>query len=146
MKNIVNQNIKKLVAILNISALQFAKTLGYERADTIYNLLNDKTGPSVGLIQSIANVYENISLRWLLTGKGQMFITEHQSGVVNEERQEYLSRNHIANNSINISNLSSEGLRLYYENQYLKQRIEMLNARLLDKDKIIKLLEGQINN
>lgn len=145
MQNIVNQNIKILIDSLNMTAIGFAKSIGYKRADNIYNCINNRTNPSVELIQNIARNYKYVSIKWLLTGDGHMFI-ETTNNQVSEEKPEHFSNNNITNNHINVNSLSQNGLRLYYENQRLKSELEMLKSQLLDKDKIIQLLENQLNN
>lgn len=74
MENTISRNLKILMNALNISALYFAKSIGYKRPDIIYNCINNKTNPSVDLIRKIAENYKNVSIRWLLTGDGHMFI------------------------------------------------------------------------
>lgn len=52
----------------------FATKLGYERAQTIYDILNMKSAPSYDFFRrfSISEYSDIIELKWLLSGKGPM--------------------------------------------------------------------------
>ena len=61
---------------LNINPNQFAKSIGLERAQIIYDLINGKTKSiSNKLIRSITNTYPQFNDQWLLTGEGEMLKT-----------------------------------------------------------------------
>lgn len=51
---------------------ELAKSLGYSRAQTIYNALNGRNGISEKLARDICEVYPNFSYQWLKTGEGSM--------------------------------------------------------------------------
>lgn len=71
---IVNQNIKILIQHLNLNVNQFAKNLGLDRPDVIYNIVQEKTKASTDILELILQKYENVSMNWLLSGKGNMFV------------------------------------------------------------------------
>lgn len=66
---------------LNINPNQFAKSIGLERAQIIYDLINGKTKSiSNKLIRSITNTYPQFNDQWLLTGEGEMLKTPGKEG------------------------------------------------------------------
>lgn len=52
----------------------FAESLGMERSDRIYNILNGRNNLSPAVARTIKSVYPEVSMEWLLTGKGSMLI------------------------------------------------------------------------
>ena len=58
-------------AELKVGAL--SRLIGYERPQILYDILNEKTKTiSADVANRIAEKFPNISLEWLLTGKGTM--------------------------------------------------------------------------
>ncbi|WP_299362279.1 hypothetical protein [Winogradskyella sp.] len=74
MSKTINRIIK-LVEALNISARQFDISIGTANG---YTLRMQKNNASVGsdVIERIVKTYPEVNLVWLITGKGQMFITK----------------------------------------------------------------------
>lgn len=67
----------RLSAILDYAGTvpnNFAKVLGYSRAQTIYDIINCKSAPSYDFFRRFAESEFSaiFSLRWLLTGEGEM--------------------------------------------------------------------------
>lgn len=56
----------------------FATNLGYERAQTVYDILNMKSAPSYDFFRrfSISEYSDMINIRWLLSGKGSMLLSD----------------------------------------------------------------------
>lgn len=65
----------------------FAKVLGYPRAQTIYDIQNRKCAPSYDFFNRFADSEYSaiIELRWLLNGEGEMW-TEFMRGLSHEEQ------------------------------------------------------------
>lgn len=66
---------ERLEAILQCSQMNpnnFAKALGKERAQGIYDVLKGKVGISKRLAKEIVNVFPEFSETWLLTGLGDI--------------------------------------------------------------------------
>jgi len=81
------------------------------------------------IIDKIHEQYPELSLVWLLTGKKQMLITgrdQHEQSEVNEEEKKY-------------SSLRDELLQL------LRDKIAVLESSIADKDRIITLLDEQLD-
>lgn len=75
-KNItdISVRIKEVIDYLSITPNRFSKSLGYERTQTIYDILNSKSAPSFDFFNRLYNseYSELINPIWLLTGKGLM--------------------------------------------------------------------------
>ncbi|MHC8416667.1 hypothetical protein [Bacteroides hominis] len=71
----------------------FAVKLGYERAQTVYDIINMKSAPSYDFFRrfSVSEYSDMIDLKWLLSGKGSMLrgdsqtFIKQQSNVVSPE-------------------------------------------------------------
>ena len=67
-----SERLKFVLAATQMNPNSFAKSLGKERAQGIYDVLNGKVGISKKLAKEITNIYPTISETWLLTGLGDM--------------------------------------------------------------------------
>lgn len=79
--------------IKNLSALSDA--LGYEKPEKLYRLKRDKTArPSFEVLADITNLFEDLDLRWLITGisKGYAIPKPSEPNVFREPQAEYMSR------------------------------------------------------
>ncbi len=80
--------------IKNISAL--AEALGYEKPEKLYRLKRDENArPSFEVIAGITNLFENLNLRWLITGIGERELSypiPEASGTVQEPESIYLTK------------------------------------------------------
>ena len=79
------------------------------------------------ILEKISSKYKDLSLFWLITGKGKMlydgsYATEPTSSKLSEQQTDYASTNETIRN--------------------LRDRIVILENALADKEKIIKLLEN----
>lgn len=81
------------------------------------------------IIERITEKYKDLNITWLLTGQGQMLITfyEHTDHVSAISERESVYSNH------------EKVVRA------LREKILILETALADKEKIIKLLEQQLN-
>lgn len=74
----ISARVDKLICILHTNPNKFANALGYNRAQTVYDILDGKSAPSYDFFNRFAmsgySVF--INLRWLLTGKGSPIIEE----------------------------------------------------------------------
>lgn len=71
--------LNKLIDYLKLNPKQFSESLGFDRVDRIYNVLNFKNGISANLANIITNTYPSVNYEWLLTGKGEMLLLDQQS-------------------------------------------------------------------
>ncbi len=92
MSKTINRIIKLLEA-LNISARQFDISIGTANG---YTLRMQKNNASVGsdVIERIVKEYPQVNLVWLITGKGDMFITKPSEPKVRskEEIEAYINQ------------------------------------------------------
>ncbi|WP_235183892.1 Atu1372/SO_1960 family protein [Hymenobacter sp. IS2118] len=66
----------RLVALMNsrnLTAYQFAKTLGYEGPQKLYKLLQNKSKPGYETLMDVLNHYPTLRAEWLMRGLGSMF-------------------------------------------------------------------------
>ncbi len=80
--------------IRNISAL--AEALGYEKPEKLYRLKRDENArPSFEVIADITNLFENLNLRWLITGEGDSDLSSNSdtsAKMVEEPATVYLTK------------------------------------------------------
>jgi len=85
--------IAKLLEVLNISARQFDISIGTANG---YTLRMQKNNASVGsdVIERIVKEYPQVNLVWLITGKGDMFISQSSEpkARTKEEIEEYINQ------------------------------------------------------
>lgn len=70
----ISARITEMIDFLGENANSFANKLGYQRAQTIYDIIKKKCAPSYDFFQRFASTeYSDIiSIKWLLTGNGDM--------------------------------------------------------------------------
>ena len=112
----------KYLAYKKITNSVFERTCGIANG---YLKKQQKGKGSIGsdIIERIHNRYVDLSLIWLLTGEGDMLGEETTLNLLQEDRQYYTKEEKI---------------------QFLSERIAMLEAALADKEKIIALLEAEL--
>jgi transcriptional regulator with XRE-family HTH domain len=66
-----NQQIKKLIEVLEITPNAFASKLGI-KATSVYNILNNKSKPSYDLLENIITTFK-VNPNWILQDKGGIF-------------------------------------------------------------------------
>lgn len=105
---------------------ELAKSLGYSRAQTIYNALSGRNGISEKLARDICEVYPNFSYQWLKTGEGSMLTEDTivpESTDVDKDDDEKAELIKI------IEELRKENSRLVETNERLSRVVD----RLLDE-------------
>jgi transcriptional regulator with XRE-family HTH domain len=80
-----------LIDALKTNERQFAISLGMSQ-ERINNITNGRNGAGYQVIKKIIEIYRTLNPRWLLFGEGEMFITQPQINVVQEERAEYKTK------------------------------------------------------
>lgn len=70
----ISERINELIDYLGISPNNFSKKLGYDRAQTVYDVLNGKSKPSYDFFSRLYNTeYSDIiNEKWLFSGDGEM--------------------------------------------------------------------------
>lgn len=73
-KIIVGNRFDSLLKALNHSIPSFAKTLGYERCDKLYNIQKGKYYPSFEILQDITKYFVEVNIDWIISGRGSMLL------------------------------------------------------------------------
>ena len=104
----------------------FAVKLGYERAQTVYDVMNMKSAPSYDFFRrfSTSEYSDTIDLKWLLSGEGSMLRDDHQ--IQSESLQSTVQQE--------LSGEAAAYYRLYEKKDaevgMLKEQIGALKAKL----------------
>lgn len=69
----VSMRFNALVKALGYNISSFARALGYERSDKLYNIQKGKYCPSFEILYDITKNFVYVNVDWLITGKGSMF-------------------------------------------------------------------------
>lgn len=105
----MNKRILKFLDAENLSQSQFADCLGVARA-SISHIVAGRNKPSFDFIERMAKRYPNLSLEWLITGKGRMYLNDND-GILNSQDDMILSQEpeqelFPADNQVDISQLN----------------------------------------
>ena len=70
----ISERISQIIDYLKITANKFSKNLGYDRTQTIYDIINMKCAPSYDFFNRILNseYSESFNIDWIISGKGNM--------------------------------------------------------------------------
>lgn len=71
----MKDRIRQLMEAQNMTQQTFANFIGISPA-TLSGILSERTKPTLGTVEAINNKFPNISLDWLMFGKGPMFQEE----------------------------------------------------------------------
>lgn len=95
--------------------------LGYSSPQKLNRLKKPGAKPSIDIVLDLVNKYDTLCVRWLLTGKGNMY------------------------KDIGL-NATSDHLASYGWKSNKDEKIKLLESMLADKEKIITLLEEECRN
>lgn len=75
----ISERIAEILAFTGENKNSFAKKLGYDRAQTVYDVINGKSSPSFDFLRKfqMSEFSETINIEWLLTGKGNMIKSDN---------------------------------------------------------------------
>lgn len=75
----ISERITEILAFAGENKNSFAKKLGYDRAQTVYDVINGKSSPSFDFLRKfqMSEFSEIINIEWLLTGKGDMIKSDN---------------------------------------------------------------------
>lgn len=79
----ISERISKLIEALGIKPNAFALALGYNRSQTIYDIVNGKSAPSFDFFNKLAmsEYSEFLNIDWVLTGRGEILLTKTPKNV-----------------------------------------------------------------
>lgn len=89
----ISERISKLIDSLGVKPNAFAVALGYNRSQTIYDILNGKSAPSFDFFNKLAlsEYSEIINMDWVLTGRGKIL----RNSNLRKEKESTLSEENI---------------------------------------------------
>ena len=130
MANNFNQRLRDFIHYLNISDLEFSKSIGHKSPEKISRLTrNDSNNPSFQILLDISNKYEKIiHIEWLLTGRGQMLRSKTTTkNTVSEPEIEY----HTPHNQLERENemLKKFNDEMLLTQKHLRDYIELLKQK-----------------
>ena len=70
--------IKQIMELENLSSSQFADEIGVQRS-ALSHVLSGRNNPSLDFVMKIKACFNEISLDWLLLGKGNMLISSNEN-------------------------------------------------------------------
>lgn len=124
------ERIQEYLTLYSISAYEFEHSCGLSNG-YVGKQLKGKGSVGSDILEKIKNKYTDLSLVWLVTGKGKMLLSAPATNVpaivseLNEEQNIYFTS-------------KDEVIKL------LNKQIAKLEATIIDKEKIIALLEEQV--
>jgi transcriptional regulator with XRE-family HTH domain len=124
------ERIQEYLTLYDISAYEFEHSCGLSNG-YVGKQLKGKGSVGSDILEKIKRTYTDLSLIWLVTGKGKMILSIPSAGAtnivseLNEEQNIYFTS-------------KDEVIKL------LNKQIAKLEATIADKDKIIVLLEDQL--
>lgn len=69
-----SERLKNIIDYLKVTPNTFGQILGYNRSQTIYDLINNRCKPSYDFVKKLmdSEISDTISVDWLITGRGEM--------------------------------------------------------------------------
>lgn len=132
--------IKRLEIILdyyNINASAFADKIGVQRS-SLSHLLSGRNKPSLDFILKILDVYPEVDLYWILTGKGSFpKNSDVEKPIENKNLFEEISKDNTPSpieNSTNSSNLFSEEINKNKSDSENEENISSVKNKSISND------------
>lgn len=147
---VINERIRIIYKSYNITLKSFSEALDISEG-TLKSMFNRGTNPSFEIIKKITNAYPDISLDWLITGKGEMLKRDTEGGI----NLSNVGSGNIANagtmsnvqpypNNAVGSNLAvDDGIVKDDKDQQiilLKEKVQHLEEMLQEKERFIQVL------
>lgn len=93
----MNERIKILLNVKNLTASKLAEIVGVQPSN-ISHILTERNKPSINFINKLVNSFPDLSLDWLILGKGNMFKSQNISENIIEtdsfEKQKTIKKKH----------------------------------------------------
>lgn len=128
MGNAVNQRIRQILKLKKMTNRSLSKVLGMPEV-TLNAKLNGRNRVDIDTFCSIIDVFDDISIEWLLTGRGDMF--RRNETTVNNVHAHNVAASVFGDANNNDTN------HLISQIEYLKEQVDELKR---DKDNLYKLL------
>lgn len=88
----ISVRVGQMIEYLGSNVNSFAKKLGYNRSQAVYDIINGKANPSYDFFSKLihSEFSEVIDLRWLLSGKGEIARKTDNLSTVSEPIEDYI--------------------------------------------------------
>lgn len=83
----MKDRIRQLMEAQHMTQQTFAQFIGMSTA-TLSSIFNERTKPTLNTVEAIKNKFPNISIDWLMFGKGPMFMDEKEDDNLSSTPQE----------------------------------------------------------
>ncbi len=135
----ISERILQIIEYYGINKNRLAKALGYERAQAIYDVVNEKAQPSFDFFNKFAKseFSESVNIEWLISGEGEML--KSQSSPTGESSSDWknLSKSQqrqLENQAETINRMSMLVEKLQKElDEYRSQRGNMGKGKIVSK-------------
>lgn len=129
--------LENLINYLSLNGKQFATSIGLDRPDRIYHVIQGRNRISPDLAKRILQKYPEVNSSWLLTGEGEMLkntITDEDTGVVPHDNYTSLINSYALiaqayEKTVSIGDNISETNKLlaYSNSELVKQLAELMD-------------------
>jgi phage repressor protein C with HTH and peptisase S24 domain len=92
----ISARVEKIIDLLNVTRAEFARALGYSRAQNVYDIISGKSAPSYDFFNKLFNSEYSAKINpdWLITGKGPVTRSDYKTpendfSLVTDRREEY---------------------------------------------------------
>jgi transcriptional regulator with XRE-family HTH domain len=123
----IGGRIDSLIKELGLNKNSFSREIGLKNNSTITNIINNpKRNPSYDVIFKILTRYNQLNVRWLIAGQGQMFSIAEDSFLNINDRLSHIHRKYAITLSEVAEKLSvneHELRKFFYENEAPSERI-----------------------
>lgn len=116
----MKDRLRQIIEYYNVSVNAFSVKIGVSEA-AIRRFLTDKNGLSVDTLTKISNIYSEINLDWLITGRGEMIFSQPSSASPQNASSDALAL---------IADLARENGRLQAENNELKKELAQAETKM----------------
>lgn len=139
----INQRLIFLLKSLKMSARTFSDAIGESPTNTQNYVGTRNAEPRASYLENVLRHFATINPLWLLTGEGAPFTSEAAEPHPSYTIQKKNTGNVVGTNHGTVSQQHSNA-DCEKELAAARQTISLLSSQLLDKDKIIKLYERQL--
>ncbi|MEE9460772.1 MAG: hypothetical protein V3V53_03015, partial [Bacteroidales bacterium] len=119
--SIIGKRIALLIKELGLNKNSFSKEIGLKNNSTITNIINNPDrSPSYDVILRIVSRWDQLNIRWLIAGQGEMFSIAEDSFPNINDRLSHISRKYaitLAETAEQLNVEEDELRKFFYENE-----------------------------
>ncbi len=126
MKNTeISERISHMIESQEVTINDFAKKIGYSRAQAVYDMVNGKSAPSFSFFSKLlcSEYSETFNIEWIITGQGTML---KKGYTIEKERKRFVTEEPMAYNHTHDKDLRTTIKTLQELVQTQKEYIELL--------------------